>query len=621
MAPVPEQVGAADGGSRLRKWFDDDDLAGDLDGNSEWSTVKENIQKIKFEAFDSVNDPDLKALIKMLDTCKDRDQQKANVEQLRKYLDKKDREAKEAEQRAEEAKKKHHRQHPRLSRAIEGAKALAKPIMKTFGCLVEILDKTVFIASELTFQTQYEVALKAILLFRTAYQEASGLTEEVVAAFEQIDGYVEEMEFLSGEITSTRLYKAVNRLFVSIVTFIAAAISYLGKRVIVKMAMALGGKNDKFRNLIKSIGAAHEEASRVQTLVGLAVNLTSLRKVESIGKDTMAIQTELQSLDKKVSRLLQEPDSFTKAARWQLQAVYEHTNFQSILHVQNLLAKLFDAPYQPAEELSFNDRERIFLSPKDRWHRQPTGADFWSAYGRSAQITGVGRPDKMGLERLPSALVWVAGRISRRNVSWVSSFSVDLIYHLREFCNVDVAYAFCRRGRGERYVPAVIIKSFICQLLELYPEAAIRNVRFLSEKRFEGIRDCNVPGAALRAWELLEDVLRFIRPTMELRNRRVLVLVDRLDLCTSGRGFSVLRDFIPRLQRLAEQTARVSVMVTAAEVSPMDVHTLNTEQGRLLPYGQRVFHRSTVPVPKNFPELTPTPPDHNYLVVKLRENS
>jgi hypothetical protein len=313
---------------------------------------------------------------------------------------------------------------------------------------------------------------------------------------------------------------------------------------------------------------------------------------------------ELRELSKNVSQLLQEPDPSTKAAKWQLQAVYEHTNFQAVLHVQNLLAKLFDTPYQPAEELSFNDQERIFLSPKDRWHRHPTGVDFWGAYGRSAETAYDGRPDKMARQRPPRALVWVAGRISRHNVSWVSSFSVDLIRHLHEFCNVDVAYAFCRRGHGERYVPTVIIKGFVSQLLELYPEAAIKNVRFLSEKRFEGIRDYNDPGAASRAWELLEDVLRFIQPTMELRNRRVLVLVDRLDLCTSDKGFSVLRHFIPRLQKLSHQSARVSVMITAAEVSPADVRTLETGPEYLLPYGQRVFHRSANPTPKNFPELT-----------------
>jgi hypothetical protein len=141
-----------------------------------------------------------------------------------------------------------------------------------------------------------------------AYQEASGLTEEVVAAFEKIDGYVEEMGLL-GEIKSKPLYKAVNRLFMSIVTFIAAAASYLGQRVIgecfqeseaalnsayqhdthlVKMVMFLGGKNDKFKDLIKSIGAAHEEVARVRALVGLAVNLASLQKMD---KETREIRT------------------------------------------------------------------------------------------------------------------------------------------------------------------------------------------------------------------------------------------------------------------------------------------------------------------------------------------
>jgi hypothetical protein len=134
--------------------------------SSEWSVVKENIKKIEFKAIDSLEDPDLRALAEAsMDT--NRARRGVHVEQLREYLDKKALQDMEKEQRAKEAKKAYQSHHPHLSRAIKAAKALASPIMKTFGFLIGILENTIFIATQLTFQTQYEVALKAILLFRT----------------------------------------------------------------------------------------------------------------------------------------------------------------------------------------------------------------------------------------------------------------------------------------------------------------------------------------------------------------------------------------------------------------------------------------------------------------------
>lgn len=271
-------------------------------------------------------------------------------------------------------------------------------------------------------------------------------------------------------------------------------------------------------------------------------------------------------------------------------AVNEQNKFNAELHVQNLLAELFDEPYEPSDEMAFNNSERIFLSPQDRWPRQfkllkHPGPDA----PKNAMMT-------QGNPHYP--LLWISGHTSRRNVSWVSSLSVDIVSHFREFSNFDTAFVFCKRGKGSRYTPTLIIKSLIAQLLEAYPSVAMKNLRRLSLVRFSRVGAKTKPGSGRLAWELLDDTLRLIREVPESQNRAVLLLIDRLDLChsdgfdhskevghsrepedsekagSSEDYFTVLKDLIPQLQNLGHRRPGVQVLITTARLPARKVPTL-----------------------------------------------
>ena len=72
----------------------------------------------------------------------------------------------------------------------------------------------------------------------------------------------------------------------------------------------------------------------------------------------------------------------------QLRAVQDHSSFQAELHVQGLRAELFDELHDPSEEMAFNDSERVFLSPQDRWPRRAVHADPLAQEPRHADPGG-----------------------------------------------------------------------------------------------------------------------------------------------------------------------------------------------------------------------------------------
>jgi hypothetical protein len=278
-------------------------------------------------------------------------------------------------------------------------------------------------------------------------------------------------------------------------------------------------------------------------------------------------------------------DSLAPDMGKQLRVLYDHSTFQAELHVQNLRSELFDGPYEPSEELAFNHNEQVFLSPKDRWPRHLRGIGA-SAAPETAVAGNPAATNKLQ-NRTLCPLMWISGNIARRNVSWVSSFCVDLISHFREFSNFDTAYIFCKRGRGQRYTPTLLIKGLAVQLLEAHPSVATRNLRRLSKDRFCEIGTEVKPNSGQLAWQLLEDVLRLIETAPEFQGRVAMLLIDRLDLCVSEDGFSVLEDLIPRLQGISHRVSRVQVLITTARLSPLGVPTLRRGSEWLRAYGKQ----------------------------------
>lgn len=281
--------------------------------------------------------------------------------------------------------------------------------------------------------------------------------------------------------------------------------------------------------------------------------------------------TELRTLNSSVP-----PEMST-----QLREVHNQTTFHAELHVQTLRAGLFSTIYEPSEERVFNSKERIFLSPRDRWPRQfrplrPSDDSQSSAKLIKTSWNPSSRP-----------LIWITGHVSRRNVSWVSSLSVDLVPYFREFSNFDVAYIFCKHS-GSRYTPTLLIKGLVAQLMDIHPTIVAKSLRQLSLDRFRRIGKTTPEGGSAKlVWGLLMDVLRLLEEASELRDRVVLLLIDRLDLCISEPGFTVLQGLIPRLQNLSHEQTRVQVIITTARLSAHTVPTLRKGPEWLQAYGKK----------------------------------
>lgn len=258
--------------------------------------------------------------------------------------------------------------------------------------------------------------------------------------------------------------------------------------------------------------------------------------------------------------------------------VGEHTKFHAELYIQSLRARIFDTFYEPFDEMDFNAKERVFVSPRDRWQRQ------FRPKGPIDSDPSKGETDIKSWRPLR----WISDHLSRRNVSWVSSLCVDLIPYFKSFSNFDVVYVFCKRGQGERYRPTLLIKGLIAQLLDAHPIIAMKNARLLSLARFQEIGKKTTAKSAGMAWQLLDDTLRMMEEAPDLQGRLVLVLIDRLDLCISEPGFSVLNDLIPRLQNLSRQRVRVQVMITTARLSAFGVPTLRKESNWLQAHGKKM---------------------------------
>ncbi|KAI0884290.1 uncharacterized protein GGS22DRAFT_165292 [Annulohypoxylon maeteangense] len=553
-----------------RKWFDDVQL----ENSTELSSLSLYVSTIKIKTPDRGSDNDLIALIKCAnDPPRNHNDRKKNLELLEAYLKKV--KQKDDDSKNEAAKKASQVEDRRMekrqgSRIFNTIGSLVPSIKNTFNFVLRVLrgamtvlEATMFIAGELTFQTHYEVAVKAVMLFITAYESAGELTERIVAMFQKIDEYGREMRTLQDNIKSASMLKAINKLFVSIVAFIVASGSYMQHGTISKMVKFLGGGNDKFDKLLETVREDYAEVTRVMTFAQVMINLSSHGNINRVREDTVTIIQQLSMLNQ----------SLTPDMSRQLQLVYDQSIFQAELHVQSLRSEIFDDSFDPSKELAFNDRERIFLSPKDRWPRHLF--KLRSSTTPHVVTSKDTRP-----------LVWISGDLSRRNVSWVSSFCVDLVSYFNQFRNFDTVYLFCKRGAGQRYSPTFLIKGLVTQLLETHALIAMKNSARLSRNRFSDIGTKTSPDSGRLAWQLLEDILRLIETAPEFQGRVILILIDRLDLCVSEENSSVLDHLIPRLQSLSFKISRVQVLITTAKISPHSVPTLRRGSGWLRAYGK-----------------------------------
>ncbi|KAK7744039.1 hypothetical protein SLS62_010339 [Diatrype stigma] len=213
---------------------------------------------------ESSSDPALKALVQIAnDPPKNHEEQQKSLDLLEAYLEQhKQKENEDSRKANDEAKQS--KQKPRESRHKQlsftkktqkvfrtlntSMKNLFRFVSKVLYSGIKVLAATAFIVSEVTSQTHYEVAIKAIMLFITVfylcccpgtssvlytnnshktYENVGELDDDIVSMFQVIDDYSCEIRTLREKIKSVPMFKAISKLFVSIMAFIVAAGSYM----------------------------------------------------------------------------------------------------------------------------------------------------------------------------------------------------------------------------------------------------------------------------------------------------------------------------------------------------------------------------------------------------------
>ncbi|KAJ4407659.1 hypothetical protein N0V82_009861 [Gnomoniopsis sp. IMI 355080] len=563
--PDAKSAPRSDAAEQPETWFDDKGLENTRELKMLWEGL--STKWGKNTAPDGVHSPELDSLVKSVEnpptTREDLLESIGNFGEYIKHMEEKTTEKARSKREAKE----HAKRANELQRATGGISPSIKNTFKLIYTMLEksakvglkVAESTLFVADALTNGTYYQVAVKAILLFVNAYKKAKTLMNDIIAIFDELDEYRQKMTALLANIKSAPMSKAISKFFVSIMAFVTSAGSYLEHGMLPKMAMQLGGCTDKFQDLMDGIKGSWAEVWKAMKFAEVMMSVRTLENTKEVLKRTADIQKQLEMLNKALPPVMST----------QLAEVYERTKAHAELHIQAVREQLFgglEISYEPSEEMLFNKRERIFLAPRERWQRQLL-LNKWPR-----QVT---RP-----------LIWITGHLSRRNVSWVSSFAVDFVDFFRSFSSFDVAYIFCKRGLASRnrYGPTLLIKGLIAQLMDMYPTIALSNVRQLSLARFRAISDTpetmtgvkqekTGPPKGVLAWQLLEHMLWLMDrdEVLEQRGRQVLLIVDRLDLCMSEEGFSVMKELIPRLQQLGHQHPRVQVIITTAHLGPYAV--------------------------------------------------
>ncbi|KAI9745898.1 MAG: hypothetical protein M1818_000579 [Claussenomyces sp. TS43310] len=223
-------------------------------------------------------------------------------------------------------------------------------------------------------------------------------------------------------------------------------------------------------------------------------------------------------------------------------AITALARYKAMHRCQKLCDILWPERYNPGQEKDFNSRERIHLAPRDQWEYHASAIQFpeWQ-------------------QQDPRPLFWISGPESAEGLSWVSSFSVDLIDALAINESLATTYVFCRNGWDQLWTPALVLKRMIAQVLEAFHQIVIDHVSVLSTRRFRDLGD-----NAWEAWDLFCDILGILQDIMTQRGSELYIVIDRLDLCkTIDEDFSVKSHFIPLLQGLSQNYKATRVVLTS----------------------------------------------------------
>ena len=220
------------------------------------------------------------------------------------------------------------------------------------------------------------------------------------------------------------------------------------------------------------------------------------------------------------------------------------TRFSATLHIQNLNAILIPSPPRLESELLFIRQQETLLAQRECWE---------------SNISEIQAPG--WLLKSPRPILWIGGRKNRRGVTWVSSFTLDLVEALQMESSTQVVYILCNSGNEDGSIgPLQIFKRLIVNLLNAYPETVLvpENLNDLSLQRFRGVGE-----SPEVAYKLLADILMMVDMQCQRNGQELFVLVDRVDMVLRMEHLQERQRFLRALRRLSLTCHTLRFVVTS----------------------------------------------------------
>lgn len=220
------------------------------------------------------------------------------------------------------------------------------------------------------------------------------------------------------------------------------------------------------------------------------------------------------------------------------------SRFSAILYVQNLTSILFPTPLLIEREILLVRQQESLLAPRERWE---------------SNVSEIQAP--AWLSRSPRPILWIGGRQNRRGVSWVSSFTLDLVEALKMERTVQVLYTLCNSGKdGVPASPLSVFKRLAVELLKAYPEIVLvpENLDKLSVQKFQAVGES--PEAA---YKILADILKIVDIQCQRDRKELFLLIDRVDVMLTRENVAGRQRFLRALLQLNAEYKNLRLVLTS----------------------------------------------------------
>jgi hypothetical protein len=226
----------------------------------------------------------------------------------------------------------------------------------------------------------------------------------------------------------------------------------------------------------------------------------------------------------------------------QCQKTIENGNqFSAILHTQQLCGIILPNPPSYEHEALVIRQQETLLAPREHWE---------------ANISEIQAPG--WLTSSPRPILWIGGRRNRRNVTWVSSFTLDLVDAMEIEPSVHAICTLCNNRQENG--PLAIFKSAIAQLLKVYPGIVLEpsNLDKLSLQRFRSIGES--PEVAFR---VLADILKMVDTKCQQDGIELFWVIDRVDVLLTKENLQGKQRFVKALLQLAVEYKNLRILLTS----------------------------------------------------------